>query len=470
MKVILTETTKKPSSKEKNFEASYNNYEGISSIIHNKNIKSLSNYNQKSSFVTEENKEKTEKTEESVNYIGQNMKYQLQKEKQSSNNNTNTISSVDNTNKNNSASSSIVKKRAESSMISINKTTKNNNKEKKDLKTSSSKQKITTNLIAGYQKLVANNNEYFKKYNSEQVTSTKDKEQSIIDSGIVNNNKKTVNTRKSTEDKEKTDGSICLIVEKKALIKNQISNITTNFKQIFGNSKMANSQKSNNQSQTNVNTQIKSSPYSKLSTPKPEGDKQLNNEISKKSIIQSQVGGMKTKKPQIIQTLTSSTGIKVNNTSNFTVEVKYGNSNQSSKKKNLGNYLINSRPDSRISNKDGVYNKKVPQTAGVSPKNVTNKILFNSNTNMKSNEKEDELMKGNKSNLNLNQIRPSSSMINKNVLLSKYSHVSTKVEEINLEGIGKEGIEGYEVKENKEKNVFLKESEVLSEYIRNCKF
>lgn len=418
---MLTETSRPNNSKDttlsKNFEASYNNYEGLavgnlnSTNNHNKNIKSLSNYKPSTTLPTEEKKNQypTNTTTNSQDVRAMTS-------------NKNTITSAGNLQKDNS----VGRRRAESTALNSHK---------------QSNSKTKTCLIAGYNKLVANNNEYFKKYNSEHSSGKNEKEKSSVihkpvvkidfTSVIHQNNKRedkaiTVNRQivdstlkqsefgqltnnasqkqgvnlKPKESKEET---------KKIQNKNIINSITNNFKQILQNTKISTAKGG------------KTTVQSKAATPKPEGDKQLNNEISKKSIAPATSN--QGKKPNLIKTNASSTGIKINTTSGsqMQVEIKYTNNQNSKIKSNLSQ-----RAPSRISEKQ----IKKPMTSATSPKS-SGKQIFSSKGYLSGHEERREI-----------DLRTS-------------DNENKEVENKNSD------------EKDHEKNYFLKEAEALTEYIKS---
>ncbi len=369
VKVTLTETSKPNISKDitlsKNFEASYNNYEGLSASNvnnHNKNIKSLSNYKASTTLPNEENKNQYVSNQTTQSNQNQDLKGMTS--------NKNTITSAGNIKK----ETSIGRRRAESTALNSHK---------------QSNSKTKTCLIAGYNKLVANNNEYFKNYNSEHSSGKTEKDKNSLlhkpvvkidfssavhqnqkkdDKAIIINRQIIDSTLKQSEFNQLTsnasqkhgvnlkpkDSKEIKEETKKVQNKNIINSITNNFKQILQNTKIS------------TNKGGKTSVQSKAATPKPEGDKQLINEISKKSIAPSTSASNQIKKPNLIKTNASSTGIKINPSSgsNTQVEIKYMNNN-SKIKSNL------SRPSSRISDKQ----IKKPMTSATSPKSSAKQIF-----------------------------------------------------------------------------------------------
>ena len=414
---------------------------------HNKNIKSVCNYkpSNSTSLMTEQsikgNKEKSYINQELSKEI-QSKIINLQEKKTMISSNKNTISSIGNA----KASSTLKNRRTGSSTVS---SVINQGKNTPQL--SSNK-----NLIAGYNKLVANNNEYFKKYNTEQTSSKnevvitnssnvakpvikidltskmhKNEENKIEhcdglfkETEITKTREKlsAYHSRRSSIDNNKNISVAPAIkvteenikVTKKPVKQNQlISNISDNFKNILQNSKMNLLQKQ---------TKVLTNPNNKVATPKPEGDKILSNEVSKKSIIGSNLS----KKPNMIQTMISSTHTKTSPNNNYNVEIKYGNNNVS-KTKPPSAML---RPSSRISDKPSsvIKVKKQAQTSTNSPKSSTAKIAFPSKTQQSANEKK---------------------------------------EKKEVDRIGENKINNItENKEDTNKNSYLKEAELLSDYIK----
>jgi len=423
VKVTLTETSKPNISKDitlsKNFEASYNNYEGLSASNvnnHNKNIKSLTNYKASTTLPNEENKNQ---------YMPNQTTQSNQNDFKAMTSNKNTITSVGNIKK----ESSIGRRRAESTALNSHK---------------QSNSKTKTCLIAGYNKLVANNNEYFKNYNSEHSSGKAEKDKNSVlhkpvvkidfstthqnhkrdDKAIVINRQIVDSTLKQSEFNQLTSNAsqkhgVNLkpkdskeIKEETKIVqnnKNIISSITKNFKQILQNTKIS------------TNKSGKTTVQSKAATPKPEGDKQLINEISKKSIAPSTSASNQIKKPNLIKTNASSTGIKVNPSSgsNMQVEIKYTNNN-SKLKSNLSQ-----RPSSRISDKQ----IKKPMTSATSPKSSA-KQIFSSKGYLSGHEERRE--------------------------------IDLKISENDIKEIKNKQIDD----KDDEKNYFLKEAEILTDYIK----